>query len=149
MEWHILVYLSYKKSSNNRKNLQHYSQDVNYYETVKKVHKKVIKNFYHLTTCTLPVYGNQMNRAPLNIFVPWVNFCFTFDIVHKIKTESLADPGFLTESYLIPKCGGANVLFWLTFPQNCIKWKETGSRGAGGGTSLVSPGSANGNIYVF
>ena len=65
MEWHILVYLSYKKSSNNRKNLQHYSQDVNYYETVKKVHKKVIKIFYHLTTCTLPVYGNQMNRASL------------------------------------------------------------------------------------
>ena len=36
-----------------------------YYETVKKVHKKVIKIFYHFTTCTLPVYGNQMNRASL------------------------------------------------------------------------------------
>ena len=55
-----------KKWSNICKNLQHYSQDVNYYETVKKVHKKVIKNFYHLTTCTLPVYSNQMNRASLS-----------------------------------------------------------------------------------
>ena len=64
-----MVYLSYKKSSNNRENLQHYSQDVNYYETVKKVHKKVIKNFYHLTTCTLPVYGHQMNRASLKLGV--------------------------------------------------------------------------------
>ena len=62
-----MVYLSYKKSLNICKNLQHYGQDVNYYETVKKVHKKVIKFFYHLTTCTLPVYSNQMNRASLTV----------------------------------------------------------------------------------
>ena len=67
MEWHILIYLSYKKSSNICKNLQHYSQDVNYYETVKKMYKKAIKFFYQLTTCTLPVYGNQMNRASLKL----------------------------------------------------------------------------------
>ena len=79
-----MVYLSYKKSSNNRKNLQHYSQDVNYYETVKKVHKKVIKNFYHLTTCTLPVYGNQMNRASLSRLIE-------FDESIKLPDE---EPGY-------------------------------------------------------
>ena len=43
MELHIFVYLSYKKSSNICKNLQHYSQDVNYYKTVKKKSKKCNK----------------------------------------------------------------------------------------------------------
>ena len=63
VECYILIYLSYKKSLNICKTLQYYSQDINYYETVKKVHKKVIKNFHHLTTLTLPLYGNQMNRT--------------------------------------------------------------------------------------
>ena len=40
-----MIYLSYKKSSNIRKNLQHYSQDVNYYETVKKNVQKSNKIF--------------------------------------------------------------------------------------------------------
>ena len=90
MEWHILVYLSYKKSSNNRKNLQHYSQDVNYYETVKKVHKKVIKNFYHLTTCTLPVYGNQMNRASLMSSTLFI--CTHFRFVYVMQSAVLNPP---------------------------------------------------------
>ena len=69
VECYILIYLSYKKSLNICKTLQYYSQDINYYETVKKVHKKVIKNFDHLTTLTLPLYGNQMNRTSLTQLV--------------------------------------------------------------------------------
>ena len=60
-----MIYLSYNKSLNICKTLQNYSQDINYYKTVKKVHKKVIKNFHHFTTFTLPLYGNQMNRTSL------------------------------------------------------------------------------------
>ena len=60
-----MIYLSYNKSLNICKTLQNYSQDINYYETVKKVHKKVIKNFHYFKTFTLPLYGNQMNQTSL------------------------------------------------------------------------------------
>ena len=65
-EWYILIYLSYNNSLNICKTLQNYSQGINYYKTVKKDHKKVIKNFHHFITFTLPLYGNQMNRTSLN-----------------------------------------------------------------------------------
>ena len=93
-----MIYLSYHKSLNICKTLQNYSQDINYYKTVKKVHKKVIKIFHYFTTFTLPLYGNQMNRTSLSskscfefsfalyiqiYAVVWTDsdFCETFDLV--------------------------------------------------------------------
>ena len=62
---HFDLSFIYNKSLNICKTIQNYSQDINYYKTVKKVHKKVIKIFHHFTTFTLPLYGNQMNRTSL------------------------------------------------------------------------------------
>ena len=85
-----MIYLSYNKSLNICKTLQNYSQDISYYKTVKKVHKKVVKNFNHFTTFTLPLYGNQMNRTSLksSCAVPRAQN-FLFRVFHFCRPASI------------------------------------------------------------
>ena len=96
-----MIYLLYNKSLNICKTLQNYSQDINYYKTVKKVHKKVIKKFHHFTTFTLPLYGNQMNRTTLMSITLTTNISLTsfFSLTNTFMTRSSSSLTFYIFGY--------------------------------------------------
>ena len=65
-----MIYLSYNKSLNICKTLQNYSQDINYYKTVKKSSQKSNKKvspFYNIYIATLRQSNesNHLNRQTL------------------------------------------------------------------------------------
>ena len=52
--------------------------------------------------------------------------------------DTVADPGFPRGGGANPQGGGTNLLFGCKFPENCMKMKDFGPRGAGH-ASLAPP----------
>ena len=51
--------------------------------------------------------------------------------IFNIEVETVADPGFPRGGGANCQRGGANLLFWSIFPENCMNMKEFGPRGGG------------------
>ena len=113
MEWHILIYLSYKKSSNIRKNLQHYSQDVNYYETLKKMYKKAIKIFLPVDNMCIASLRQSNESSRLNCKVLLFVYC------HAMYMYCFLKYGFLSKTGKCVKCRMHHSFSCKLFVQKC------------------------------